>query len=134
MTRGGQLLSVRSASSITDLTAGDGPFVIGVANKDLSLSELEAYLEINGPVHPDDTTGVELASRGAKVRILGLAVPTGDGTQASLMVMDRSLSGLKWSEEAVGWNWFIYNIGRTMTTGATWLMLYQLFVRWNRGG
>ena len=103
-------------------------------NKDLSLAELEEYLETSGPVHPDDTTGVEIASRGRKVRQLGILSPSGDGSQASLFMPDVALSGLRFSEEAAGFTYWLMNIGKSMTTGASWRVLTQHFVRWNRSG
>ncbi len=131
MVRGGSMISVRGSHVIRGLTAGDGPFMIGVVNGDLSLAELEEYLETEGPTHPDDTTKVEIASRGRKVRTLGLAMPTAEGKAAAFMMKDLPLKGLRFSEESAGWNWWLYNRGVAMTTGATWNVLSSVFVRWN---
>ncbi len=134
MTRGGGVISLRGAMSVSVLAAGDGPFVVGIANKDLTLAELSAYLEQHGPVHPDDTTNVEVRSRGRKIRKLGLIVPRGDGTQGAMFLKDVAISGLRFSEEAAGWSYWLYNMGKDMTTGALWLVQMDQFVRWNRGG
>ncbi len=43
MTRGGRLLSVRGLVNIRSLTTGDGPFIFGIAEKSLQLSEIQAF-------------------------------------------------------------------------------------------
>ncbi len=134
MTRGGTMLSLRGAIIINQITAGDGPWLIGLANADLSLAELEAYIELNGPVHPDDTTVVEVSTRGRKIRFLTVLVPQGSGQVAGMYLPDVAMKGLRFSEEATGWNYFCYNLGPAMTTGAVFKIVTQAFVRWNRSG
>lgn len=134
MTRGGTALSVRGPVTIHSLTAGDGPFLLGQYNADLSDAEVEAYIEQNGPTHPDDTIEVAIADRGRKIRFLGMLVPSGNGTICAKYLADEALKGLRFSEEAGGWKFFLYNTGKAMTTGATWIMHPKTFVRWNQGG
>ena len=124
------MLSIRGAVGIRGLTAADGPWLFGLMNKDLSLAELEAYLEAGGPVFEDNTTGVEIASRGKKIRTLGTLQPQGDGTTASLFLDNVSLQGLRFSEEAAGWSYWLYNLGAAMQTGAQWQVPTQIFIRW----
>ncbi len=134
MTRGGKMLSTRTCVSLKALTAGDGPLVFGVCSKSLTLAQLEAYLEASGPVSPSQQADMELASRGKLLRILGILQARGDGTTASLFLENRSLQGLKFSEESAGWNWFVYNIGVAMTTGASAVVLGSTFVEFNPSG
>ena len=131
MTRGGKLVSGTFAVAIAALTAGDGPFMFGVADKRLSLAQLTAYLEANGPVSPDSLTAMEATSRGKYVRPIGIVNPEAGGTTASLFVKDRSLSGLRFTEENAGWNYYLYNIGRAVTTGATWTTWSALYAKFN---
>ena len=134
MTRGGTLLSLRIQAAIQTLSAGDGPHSLWVVNADLTLAEFEEYLEIQGPIHPDDTTNVERASRGKKVRIVGFLSPVGDGTVSTLIVQNLSMSGLRWSEESAGLAYICYNEGKAMTAGASLSGSAQWFVEWNRSG
>ncbi len=134
MTRGGSMISTQLAFTVTILTAGDGPLLCGIANKSLSLAEIEEYLELDGPVQPTELPSAERATRGKLIRTLGLIVPTGDGTVASLFVDNRSLSGLRWNEESAGWNYWVYNRGQALTTGAILRVWASFFVRWNRSG
>jgi len=129
MTQGGTIISARGALTITGITVGDGPWLVGLFNKDLSLSELDAYLGQDGPVHQDDTTAVEVASRGKKIRTLAVLVPVGAETVAGFYLPDKSI-GLRWSEDAAGWSTFIFNMGPTMQTGALWRGQLAMFVRW----
>ncbi len=125
-----RLLSMRLFAGIGDLTAGDGPWAFGVMPADLTLAELEEYLENNGPLTPTDTVGVERASRGKLIRTLGVIVPRGDGTTASLELNNVSLAGLKVGEDAGGITAWVYNLGRAMSTGASLRMLAQYFIEW----
>ncbi len=134
MTRGGRLNSIRGGFSIHGLTPGDGPHVLYLTAKSLDLAQIQAYLDIEGPVTPDSVASSELASRGSQIRFLGLLVPRGAGSVASLELMNKSLSGLKFTEEAAGWQYCLVNIGKAMTTGATWVTHAQLFVEFNPSG
>ncbi len=136
VTRGGKCLSARAAMTIFGLTAGDGPWLFGVMNTDFNLAELETYLELNGPVSPNDKTAQEIASRGKFIRTLGLITPHASGLTASAYVDNQSLAGLKYSEsgEAAGWTWWLYNRGPAMQTGATWALWSSVFVQWNKSG
>ncbi len=134
MTRGGKLLSVRGSISMHTLTSGDGPFLVGFADKSLSLVQLEEYLELNGPVTPDVVASREIASRGSMIRTLDVLQPAGDGSTASIYLDNRSLKGLKFSEESAGWNGWIYNLGKAMSTGAIWNIACQFFVEFNPSG
>jgi len=128
------MISTQLVASVTILTPGDGPFLFGIANKSLSLTELEEYLELDGPVEPSEVPSRERATRGKLIRTLGLIVPSGDGSVASLFVDNRSLSGMRWNEESAGWNYWVYNRGQALTTGSILRVWASLFVRWNRSG
>ncbi len=134
MTRGGKLLSVRGAFAIKNLTAGDGPFLVGLVEKGISAAQLEAYLENDGPVSPDVTASSEIASRGARIRTLGVLQPRADGTTASLYLDNLSLKGLKFSEENAGWSSFLYNLGDALTTGSSLRQALQFFCEFNPSG
>jgi len=133
MTRGGKLLSVRGAASLFSLTAGDGPLIWGVAQKGLSVVQLEEYLEA-APVTPSAVDSVEKANRGARVRHLGVLVASADGTTASDFVDNVGLSGLKFSEEEAGWNYWLYNLGKALTTGSSAGFALVFFVEFNPSG
>lgn len=131
------MLSIRGAYAVHSLTAGDGPWLVGVMNSDLSLAELEAYLELGGPLSPAKQAESEITSRGKVIRQLGLLVPAGNGTVAGMPLADQSLKGLRFSEAdetTTGWSHWLYNISAAMTTGATWQQVTSAFVRWNPSG
>ncbi len=128
------MISAQIAATVTILTPGDGPFLFGIANKSLSLAELEEYLELDGPIEPTQVPQTERATRGKLIRTIGLIVPTGDGSVAYLYADNRSLSGLRWNEESAGWNYWVYNRGQALTTGAILRVWTSLFVRWRKSG
>ncbi len=138
MTRGGTLISISVQPIIHSLTAGDGPFSLWILNSDLTLAEFEAYLETNGPLFPDDTTSSERASRGKKIRYLGIIAPVGNGTVAvpTELIKNQAMAGLRWSEagEGAGLSLVLYNLGKALTTGSSFISKSQHFVRWTPGG
>ncbi len=139
MTRGGRALSVSAGQSIKEVTPGDGPWVYGIMSGGLTLSQLTAYLEQNGPVSPAVVAEAEITSRGRNIRRLGMIVPTGDGTTATSQtyLQNHSLSGLRFAENSEvqgGWDWWLYNVGQDMTTAAVWTQTSAVFVEFNPSG
>lgn len=138
LTRGSKAISVRAALSLAPLTAGDGPFAFGIMAGDLTLSELEAYLELSGPLTPSDRPSVEIQTRGKYIRQCSMLIPTGNGTVAGAYLDNRSLSGLRYAEAGEagqgGWDWWLYNLGIETTTGAIWTVQSSVFCRFNPSG
>ncbi len=133
VTRGGKILSTSINGGLNGFTAGEGPLLYGQMSSDLSLAELEAYLELEGPLSPTDIVSSEVASRGKHIRILGTLSTQRDWIDLA----NHSMSGLKFSEagEATGcWTSFIYNLGTALTTGAIVELLERAFVEWNPSG
>ncbi len=131
LTHGTTLLSVRADLGIAGLTAGDGPFAVYLCSADLTLAELNEYLITNGPLTPSDITVGETASRGKYVRALGIISPSGDGQQAGLHIDNTALSGLRIPEDAGGYEFYLYNLGKSLTTGATCFIAASVFLRWD---
>ena len=136
VTRGGRLLSMRGIIAVNGLTAGNGPFKVGVMNADLSAADIQSYFNLNGPLRPDDISFTEVASRGKYIRTLGVLIPTGDGTIAALHLDNTSLKGLAFSEagEGAGWDHWIFNVGQALTSGASWTVSTENFLEWNPSG
>ncbi len=133
VTRGGKMLSYSSQGGLNGFTSGDGPILWGVCSSDLSLAELEAYLELEGPLSPSDIVNSEIASRGRNVRVLGALTFQRDWID----LHNHKMSGLKFaeaSETTGGWSTFAYNLGAALTTGAILEILERVFVEWNPSG
>ncbi len=127
MTHDCRLISIRGCVAVAVLTEGDGPLLFGLAPSDLTLAEIEAYLENAGPLTPSDITSREVASRGKYIRILGIAQSS---QHPAIYLDDKSLSGLKISEDAGGYTFFVYNVGAALTTGASLQVATQIFIDW----
>ncbi len=130
LTHDARLISLTGLSAVDALTAGEGNFMWGISSADLSQAELEAYLENNGPLTPSDIVGKEISTRGRFVRVLGKLTPQGNGQQAADFMKNVSLSGLKIAEDAGGFDFWIYNLGTALTTGATFRVAMQVFAKW----
>ncbi len=107
---------------------------------DFTLAELEEFLELDGPLTPNDKIGMERASRGRFIRSLGTLDPTPGSAKSSIALENVSCKGLKFSEAGEagqgGWDWWVYNISDTtpMTTGAEVVFQARNFVEWNPSG
>ncbi len=132
MTLGGRCLSIRLNATVHGMTAGDGPHALYITDKSLSLLEFEEYLEAGGPVNPEDTVSAERASRGRRLRYLGLLIPSGNGTVSGLSLMDLSLGGLRFTRSSAGWQFVIYNRGKAMETGSVGRVWASVFLRWDK--
>ncbi len=139
VTRGGKVISARAALAIRDLATTDGPWLYGIMAGDLTLTELEAYLELQGPLTPADRAGGEITTRGKYIRTLGImGIDRGPSVFAGAFLDNRSLTGLLFAESGDGaqggWDWWLYNLGVDMTTGATLTIVSQLFCHFNPSG
>jgi len=140
LTRGGRLLSSSIHGGINGGTLGDPQLIWGTMVGDLTLAELEAFLELDGPLTPNDISAVEISSRGRVIRSHGTLDPS-PGSAKSVIDMDNiSQKGLQFSEAGEGsqggWDWWVYNISDTtpMTTGAEVVFQARNFVEWNPSG
>ncbi len=100
--------------------SGDGPIELYLANADLSLADFEASIEATGPLNRADRDVNEAVMRYSKClgQIAMVAENTGGG---SILPLDGSVGELipRWTfSKGVGWQWFAYNTGATLATGA----------------
>ncbi len=115
--------TVWSATAVALSSNQGSGMILGIVNKDLSAAQIEASLEANGPLFRGDRDREELAERFTKqlgqvtsTLVSGTEVvfkgPTGGSPTETI---------LRWSFPlgAAGWNWWIYNLGSTLTTGAS---------------
>ncbi len=108
-------------------------------NADLTLAELEEFLELDGPLSPNDKIGMERASRGRIVRSIATLDPSPGSAKSTLDLQNYPLKGLEFSESGettAGWDWWVYNISDTTayTTGAEVVFQARNFVEWNPSG
>ncbi len=140
VTRGGKLLSSTISGGVHGGTLGDPILTWGIMNGDFTLAELEAFLELDGPLTPDDKISQEIASRGRFIRSLGTLDPSPGSASATVFLDNVSLKGLEFSEvgesSLAGWDWWIYNPSSTtaFTTGAEVVFQARNFVSWNPSG
>lgn len=133
LTRGGKVLSYSGQGGLNAFTEGDGPLIWGIMSSDLSLAELESYLELEGPLSPSDITAMEIASRGRFIRVLGAL----SARNPEVDLQNHKMSGLKFSEASettTAWSTWVYNPSAALTTGAILEIVERLFVAWNPSG
>ncbi len=124
LTAGYRIIKTVWSAVVTALTSNEGVgLVLGIANKDLTAALIEASLETGGPRFRGDRDFEELAERFTKM--------LGQTQQTQVSGIETSIRGpdggsptetiLRWSFPlgAAGWNWWIYNLGTTLTTGAS---------------
>lgn len=127
-----RMLKTEVFASVTALSSGDGTgLYFGLADGDLTLAEVEAAIEANGPLGPNDPIAEEISER--PVWIFG-ALSHELSTEAIFHNMeggDIMVGKPRWTfARTKSWNWFVYNMGAAPTTGATIRMRSKSFGVW----
>ncbi len=134
------MLSSTIAGGIDGGAASNPALAWGVMNGDLSLVELEAFLELDGPITPVLKPESEIASRGRYIRSLGTISLDTSNPNSQVFLENVPLKGLEFSESGEGanpgWDWWVYNTSSAapLTTGATLSLQCRNFVEWNPSG
>ncbi len=114
---------------VSNLTPPEGTgLIFGIANGDLSAAEIEEAIEAGGPLDRNDRIPTEQAER--NVKTLGAIVdPSVTGTTNVIRNSENGFpieSKHRWTySNPEGWDYWIYNLGGTLTTGAL-LQLYAV--------
>ncbi len=118
-----------------DLQSGEGDnLILGIADGNLTLAEIEAALETNGPLSKQDPVGADVAER--PVFILGVMHHSTDSfyqrfydaKTGAPMIQGKP----RWTFGATSsWNYFVYNQADVaIQTGATLLLQSKVFGVW----
>ncbi len=118
-----RIMKSQITAFVEALTADQGQgLLFGIANAELSVSEIEECLDLSGPTDMNDRISVERAERNVKVLSQAESNPESSlqrqfrGEGASPILVSKH----RWTySNPEGWNFFIYNDGLTLTTGAT---------------
>ncbi len=116
------------AATFDDL---DGPLVIGIANDELSVTEIKECLEAGGPVGRDDAVGNEQALRAVWpiAHIMNAASENSHALMAQQMPLTVKP---RWTfSNANGWTIFVYNQGSSvLATGGIIQLLNKFYGVW----
>ncbi len=110
-----RMLKSRMVSNVEGLTAADGEsLTLWLADGDLSIGEVEAAIEVDGPLGPNDTVPAAVAERA--VFYVGAYDVKANQTEGFLR--DKEGAGYaamvkpRWTfGRTKSWNWVIYNLG-----------------------
>lgn len=116
-----RMLRCEMLATINTLTTGEGTGLLFVlADGQFTLAEIEAAIEANGPLGPNDTVTEDIADR--PVWFMG-AIDRETGTEA---IFENENGGHmmvikpRWTfARTKSWNFVVYNLGDTLTTGAS---------------
>ncbi len=115
-----RMLRTELYASVTTLTTGEGTgLLIGLADGDLTLAEIEVAIELEGPLGPNDIVSANAAERpvwwmGAVDRETGTEALFENDEGGHMMVLKP-----RWTfARTKSWQFFVYNIGKVLTTGA----------------
>ncbi len=128
-----RIIKAELIASVFGATAGDqNAMFVGLADGDLTVAEIEAAIEANGPLGPNDRITMAIAERPAWWFGVTEQEPNADprafkGRNGS-PVMEETI---RWTfARTKSWNWFVYNMGEAPTTGATVRIRSKLFGVW----
>ncbi len=120
---------------IVGLTAAEADgLTLGLANASLSVTEIKECLEVNGPMGPSQRVAQEQAERFCR-----LISQVEEGSITTTVATFRAAEGgsmivikPRWTftDEANGWDFFVYNDGVVLTTGATCRILATHYGVW----
>ncbi len=111
-------------------TEGTG-LIFGLADGQFTLAQIEAAIEADGPIGPNDTIVEDIADR--PVWFSG----TMDREQGQEGVFENEMGGHmlvlkpRWTfARTKSWNYFVYNLGATLTTGSSCIFRAKSFGVW----
>ncbi len=119
---------------VTGLTAGEGAgLCLGIANGELSVSEIQECLVADGPVDRNDRVPQERAER--FVKLFAAAAAGGEADTTRIIVNENGGTKIvvkpQWSfSNPEGWDHFVWNLGPTLTTGATIFLTVVTYGVW----
>ncbi len=120
-------------ATITGVTAGEmNGMVIGLTDGTFTLAQIEASIEANGPLGPNEPQDEETSER--FIKLLGAVAHSEVQTE---VVFTNEKGGpmmgttVRWTfSRTKSWNLFVYNMGVPPTTGATVLIRAKAFGVW----
>ncbi len=134
-----RILKTELTAVLTGITSLEGAgLILYMAEAELTAAQIEANIELNGPIAPRDTDAMEIASRWVR-RVAVSGNDTVNNTEramyndkggAIITVTPRWTFHRRRTATDGGWNWSIYNDGVTLTTGAVCRILATHFGVW----
>ncbi len=133
-----RVLKTIATATLTGLTGSEGNgLLLYLTQGDLSVGEVEANIEQNGPLRMGDRDLMEIAERW--VRLLGAINVAASATE--VMFRNEQNGPIlkinpRWTfrrgrvSSEGGWNWVVYNNGVSITTGATCRILATHYGVW----
>ncbi len=129
ITQNYKAVSLHAVIAIRVLDAADGPILYGLCPGEVSLAEIEQYLE-SAPNSKRDTPEIDQVS--IPVQVLGQLTAVGIAStlkgNAAEWIKERIL--LPTFRENQGWQFWVYNAGIAMTTGSSVILRGRYFGRW----
>ncbi len=128
-----RIIKAEIIATVTGVTSGElNGLYLGLADGTLTLAEIEASIEANGPLGPNETAEAEVSMRpvwwfGATHHNETLTEVTFENETGG-PIMEKVL---RWTfSRTQAWDWFVYNMGTAPTTGATLSLRSKLFGVW----
>jgi len=128
-----RMLKTEIYAGITSLTSGEGgSLLFGIVDGDLTLSEIEEAIELTGgPVGPNDPVNEAIAMRFMK----WLGASDHEIATEGLFHNDEGgqllAETIRWTfARTKSWNFFVYNLGAALTTGASVVVRAKSFGVW----
>ncbi len=119
---------------VTGLTAGEGVgLYFGIADGDLSVTELKEAIKGSGPFGPNDVVNEAIAER----FVMWTGQTPVNRDNGTVLTFVNEFGGYlmeakpRWTfARTKSWNWFVYNLGNAPTTGASIRLRAKNFGVW----
>ncbi len=125
-----RILKSETVAFVEGLTSGDGDgLMLGMANGDLSVTEIAECLLVDGPTDRNDAVKNERAMRA--VWIIGGINDLQHNFRGKESGGNIIVHKPRWTfSDPEGWNYFIFNAGLALTTGSTAKLISTIFGVW----
>ncbi len=127
-----RMLRNEAFATVGSLTTGEGTgLLFGLADGDLSATEVDEAIETQGPLGPNDRIAEAITERpvwfaGAFDRETGTEGIFENENGGHMLVLKP-----RWTfARTKSWNFFVYNLGNNLTTGSTVRMRSKSFGVW----
>lgn len=119
LTQGGVIVKSLLAVALLNLVAGEGPFLVGIASKDLTLAQIQGFVGLQGPDYKGDQDEEEIAARGRGIRYLGVLDAHESGVTNPKGQFFEVTPKLTYTEDGAGYKYWALNLNTAALSAGT---------------
>lgn len=129
----GTLIKASGVLLLRSPDTDDGPFLFGVSTGNLTIGDIKAAIENDGPSGPTHSGQTERSTLWRHIRIIGVLSNKGNANLPEQYILEyEKVVKLGWSQQDGGYKFWVYNLGLDQVSGADIDQTAQEFVIYDR--